>query len=176
LFNDVSANQHLQAYTPELSMLFETLYQEFLAEDYINKPDALAAYLKIIMIKIANLNAALTNGYESYDNRLYRQFMELVTNHYQTTHEVAEFATIMGITARKLTDICKQYSGKGAKDIINAQIITEAKRFLQFSATPVKEVAFHLNFSTPEQFSHFFKKNTGASPQEYRTQFVQIGM
>ena len=134
------------------------------------------AYPKIIMIKIANLKALLTDGHESYDNQLYRQFLELVSHKYQTTHEVADFAQLLGISTRKLTDLCNKCSGKGAKEIINGQLIAEAKRSLQFSASPVKEIAFQLNFSTPDHFSHFFKKNTQLSPYQYRTVFAQIGM
>ncbi|WCT14793.1 helix-turn-helix domain-containing protein [Mucilaginibacter jinjuensis] len=179
LFNNASANQQIpvaEANLPELLSLFNTLYQEFLTEDYINKPDALAAYLKIIMIKIANLNALLINGFDSHENQLYRQFLELVSKQYQSTHEVADFANQLGITARKLSDLCNRCAGKGAKDIINGQLVAEAKRSLQFSAKPVKEIAFHLNFSTPDQFSHFFKKNTQISPNQYRSNFVNIGM
>ena len=179
LFNNASANQQIpvaEANLPELLFLFNTLHQEFLTEDYINKPDALAAYLKIIMIKIANLNALLIKGFDSHENQLYRQFLELVSKQYQTTHEVADFAKQLGITARKLSDLCNRCAGKGAKDIINGQLVAEAKRSLQFSAKPVKEIAFHLNFSTPDQFSHFFKKNTQVSPHQYRSHFVNIGM
>jgi AraC family transcriptional activator of pobA len=179
LFNDASANQQLplgdNGHT-ELNILFETLHQEFSKADYINKLDALAAYLKIIMIKMANINAALANGYDSFENQLYRHFLELVSQQYQQSHEVANYARLLGVSARKLTDLTKRCSGKGAKDLINGQLIAEAKRSLQFSALPVKEIAFKLNFSTPEQFSHFFKKNAQLSPQDFRTRFVNIGM
>ena len=179
LFNNAAANQQLNIdneQLAELDSLFNTLYYEFSKEDYINKPDALAAYLKIIMIKIANINAALINGIDSYESQLYRKFIELVSNQYQTTREVADFAAQLGITPRKLTDLCKYCSGKGAKDIINGQLIAEAKRSLQFSSIPVKEIAHHLNFSTPDQFSHFFKNNTQISPNNYREHFAHIGM
>lgn len=179
LFNDASANQHIPveaAYYTELDILFSTLHKEFVGEEYTNKPDALAAWLKIIMIKIANINAALTRGADSHGNQIYHRFVELVSKHYKTTHEVAYFSDQLGITPRKLTDLCKLCAGKGAKDIINGQIISEAKRSLQFSSTPVKEIAFQLNFSSPDQFSHFFKKNTQSSPNEYRSRFVNIGI
>lgn len=39
----------------------------------------MAAYLKIIVIKIANVNAALVNGYDDQDKQLYRQFLQLVS-------------------------------------------------------------------------------------------------
>ncbi|MDB4920117.1 AraC family transcriptional regulator [Mucilaginibacter sp.] len=179
LFNNAAANQHLAIDATsfsELDTLFRVLYSEYIGEDYINKPDALAAYLKIIMIKIANVNASLVNGYDSFENQLYRQFLELVSNQYQTTHEVTDFANQLGISARKLSDLCRRCSGKGAKDIINGQLIAEAKRSLQFSSKPVKEIAFQLNFLAPDQFSHFFKKNTQVSPNDYRNHFVHIGM
>ncbi|WP_442952127.1 helix-turn-helix domain-containing protein [Pedobacter sp. PACM 27299] len=40
---------------------------------------------------------------------------------------------------------------------------------------PVKEVAYQLNFASPEQFSHFFKKHTTFYPGDYRSNFVKIG-
>lgn len=179
LFNNAAANQQIPTPTAdmlELDVLFKLLYKEFMKDAYINRLDALAAYLKIIMIKIANVNALLTKGYDSYENQLYRRFVELVSNQYKTTHEVTYFAGQLGVSARNLTEICKRCSGKGAKDIINGQLIAEAKRSLQFSSLPVKEIAYQLNFSAPDQFSHFFKKNTQLSPNDYRDRFVKIGM
>ncbi|GAA3958872.1 helix-turn-helix domain-containing protein [Mucilaginibacter dorajii] len=179
LFNNATANQHVfvgNTDMVELDLHFRALQNEFIKTDYINKPDVLAAYLKIIMIKIANLKLLLTDGQESHDNQLYRQFLELVSKKYQSTHEVNEFATLLGISTRKLTDICNKCGGNGAKDIINGQLIAEAKRALQFSNKPVKEIAFQLNFATPDHFSHFFKKNTQVSPFQYRSHFAHIGM
>jgi len=179
LFNNAAANQHLPLRDEdyeELNYLFQPLHREFLKEEYINKLDAMAAYLKIIMIKMANINASLATGFDSYEKKLYRQFLELISQHYQSTHEVADYADQLGISARKLTDLTKRCSGMGAKDLINGQLIAEAKRSLQFSSTPVKEIAFHLNFTSPDQFSHFFKKNVRLSPLDYRTLFVNIGM
>jgi AraC family transcriptional activator of pobA len=179
LFNNAAANQHIPTPATDLhglETLFNLLHEEYIKDTYINQLDTLAAYLKIIMIKIANVNALLTKGYDSYENQLYRRFVELVSNQYKTTHEVAWFSGQLGVSARNLTEICKRCSGKGAKDIINGQLIAEAKRSLQFSSIPVKEIAYQLNFSAPDQFSHFFKKNTQLSPNDYRDHFVKIGM
>ena len=179
LFNNASVNQQLplngEDYK-ELILLFEMLHKEYLKADFSNKLDALAAYLKIIMIKVANVNASLARGYDSFENQLYGQFLELISQQYKNSHEVADYARQLGISARKLTELSKRCSGHGAKELINGQLIAEAKRALQFSSQPVKEIAFMLNFSTPEQFSHFFKKNSQVSPQDFRTQFVNIGM
>jgi AraC family transcriptional activator of pobA len=175
LFNNAADNQLLQLSSHdrmELDFLFNSLYQEFLKPGYVNKLDALAAYLKIIMIKVANVNASLAKGFDSHEKQLYRQFLELISINYQSSHEVSDYAKQMGISTRKLTELSKRCSGKGAKDLINGQLIAEAKRFLQFSSRPVKEIAYELNFSRPDQFSHFFKKNVMISPYDYRAKFM----
>lgn len=178
LFNNAAENQRLavgDASFAELIFLFQSLHKEFEAKDYVNKLDALAAYLKIIMIKIANINAEAGAGFDNHEKQLYRGFIELVSRNYREMHEVAEYAKALNIPARRLSDICRRCAGKGAKELINGQIVAEAKRSLQFSSQPVKEIAYHLHFSTPEQFSHFFKKNARMSPQDYRTRFVNFG-
>lgn len=178
LFNNASANQTIPLNPQdniELISIFKSSWYEYKKEEYINQLDALAAYLKIIMIKIANVNHSLSKGFDSYENQTYAQFLELISKNYKTSREVADYADLLGISARKLTDLCKRCSNRGAKELINGQIIAEAKRALQFTSNPVKEIAFQLNFTTAEQFSHFFKKNAQVSPHEYRLLFLNIG-
>lgn len=135
----------------------------------------MAAYLKIIMIKVANVRVANESTFDSQDYILYRKFKELLSTNYKTHHEVGNYAKMLGISARRLSDVCKRCSKKSTKDIINSQLVAEAKRTLQFSPIPIKEIAYALNFTTPEQFSHFFKKNTTFSPADFRNKFVQMG-
>lgn len=179
LFNNTTANQLLQLDSSEmreLSSLFGILLNEFKIPQYINQLDALAAYLKIIMIKLANVKLTGDTTIDNQDYLLYRKFLELLSTEYRNSHSVNTYAEILNITARRLSEMCKRCSGMTAKEIINGQIIAEAKRYLQFSSKTVKEIAYDLSFNTSEQFSHFFKKNTQTAPAEYRKQFVNIGM
>lgn len=179
LFNNTSANQVLQldnSEMRELSFLFNILLNEFGAQQYINQLDALAAYLKIIMIKLANVKLTEETAFDSQDYLLYRNFLELLSTEYRSCHAVNAYAEMLNTTSRRLSEICKRCSNRNAKEIINGQITAEAKRFLQFSSKTVKEIAYELNFSTSEQFSHFFKKNTKMAPADYRQDFVSIGI
>ncbi|WP_316812274.1 AraC family transcriptional regulator [Pedobacter heparinus] len=178
LFNNAAANQSLlltAANEQELNFLFQCLLTESAKDVYINQLDVMAAYLKIIMIKTANVNDSLLNALENYENTIYRQFLNLITEHHQSSHEVKDYASLLGVTVRKLTELSRRYGGRGAKESINDHLIAEAKRYLQFSATPIKTIAFALNFGSADQFSHFFKKNTQISPKAYRTHFIGIG-
>lgn len=179
LFNNTIANQRLQLNNlelSELSFLCNTLFSEYGSPQYINQMDAVAAYLKIIMIKLANVKITEEATFDSQDYLLYRKFMELLSVQFRNCHSVNDYAEILSITARRLSELCKRCSGITAKEIINGQIVAEAKRSLQFSSCPVKEIAYELNFNTPEQFSHFFKKHTKTSPVDYRNQFINIGV
>lgn len=178
LFNNTAANQRLQlnnSEISELSFLFNALSNEYNAPQYINQLDAIAAYLKIIMIKLANVRITEEATFDSQDYLLYRNFMELLSAQFRSCHAVSDYGEMLNITARRLSELCKRCSGKSAKEIINGQLISEAKRLLQFSSYPVKEIAYALNFSSAEQFSHFFKKNINLSPADYRSQFISIG-
>lgn len=158
-----------------LDHLFADTFREFREPDYANKPDALAAYLKIIIIKIANIYSLLKEDTGNYDNKLYQDFVMLVRQECGSVHDVASYARMLGVSSRKLSEVSRRF-GNGAKEIINGQLIAEAKRALQFSSQPVKEIAANLHFATPYQFSNFFKKYTRLSPVEYRRQFVKIGI
>ncbi|MDR0265022.1 MAG: helix-turn-helix transcriptional regulator [Sphingobacterium sp.] len=178
LFNNTNANHQLQLSPTEfgeLSFLFRALHSEYGAKSYINQQDALAAYLKIIMIKLANVRLTEEATFDSQDYMLYRNFMELLSSRYRSHHAVSEYATLLNITARRLSELCKRCSGLGAKELINGQIIAEAKRRLQFSSATIKEIAYELHFNSPEQFSHFFKNNVTQSPAEFRLRAVGIG-
>jgi len=179
LFNNTNANQRLPLNNSEmskLSFLFNVMLIEYTTPQYMNQMDVLASYLKIIMIQLANVKITDETTFDSQDYILYRKFMEILSEEYRNYHSVNSYAEMLNITARQLSETCKRCSGAGAKEIINGQIIAEAKRFLQFSSNTMKEIAYELNFNTPEQFSHFFKKNTAMSPADYRKKFINIGV
>jgi AraC-like DNA-binding protein len=175
LFNNTSANPYLkpnETEVVELLFLFNALLSEYCGPQYINQMDALAAFLKIIMIKLANIKLTVEATFDSQDYILYRKFMEMLSAQFDEYHAVADYAKMLHISARRLSELCKRCSGIKAKEIINGQLIAEAKRLLQFSVVTVKEIAYALHFNSAEQFSHFFKKNTKMSPLNYRNQFV----
>jgi len=175
IFSSLSDNNMLtlpEITSSELSFLFKCLWQEYRKPGYTNKSDVLAAFLKIIMIKIVNMNTVPQKAFDSYDRKLYHKFMDLLNVDSIQSHEVSSYARQMGISMRKLAELSKKYSGKATKDLISSHLTMEAKRLLQFSSMPIKEIAYELNFSTPDQFSHFFKKNTLLSPQNFRTKSI----
>lgn len=177
LFNNTTDNQLLKATRAELmdlSALFAALLEEFNKDDYINQLDAWAAYLKIIMIKLANVRTIEEPTFDTHEYVIYRQFMELLSGQFNQYRSVADYARKLNITSRRLSDLTRRCTGKGAKEIIDGQVIAEAKRALQFGSKSIKEIGYYLNFNSAEQFSRYFKKLTGLSPMAYRSETLLI--
>lgn len=171
LFDQKSENHTLPLQKQELldlKLLLNILYVDFLKPHFTNKIDALAAYMKVVMIKIANINYSLKERYSSYNKNIYLEFQKLVSLEYNETREVSYYAERLHITSKQLYESCYRQAGLSPKKIISSKVLEEAKRLLQFSSMPIKEIALTMNFRSNEQFSHFFKKDIGLSPQNYR--------
>ena len=67
--------------------------------------------------------------------------------------------------------LCHQFMhGKTPKQLIDEQLIAEAKVLLNEPQLSVTEIAEQLHFADQSYLSRFFKKNTGISPKEFRLQ------
>ena len=179
LFNNLLINSYFhpkKTDADEITSLLENMLHEFKKPEYTSKTELLAAYMKVLLIKIHNLKTSISTAAKANakEYHLFEQAIDLLEKGYRARHEVTYYAGKMNISVRKLTQICQLFSGKGAKELIDQRIMSESKRFLQFSSLPIKEIAARLNYSDQFQFSKFFKKHAGISPVAYRLQFIEI--
>jgi len=82
---------------------------------------------------------------------------------------VAYFADELHLSANYFGDLIKKETGKSAKEYIQNKIIDLAKNKTFNTDKSVNEIAYELGFKYPQHFSRLFKKETGYSPNEYRT-------
>lgn len=182
LFNHLLINAHLQLAdedATEISDLMNQILKEYRMADYPNKAEVMISYLKILLIRIVNMqhSAVLHSPNTNKSNyKLFQQFIVDLESFYGTDREVGFYARRLNITNSKLADICRKCNSRNPKELIDQRILIAAKRALQFDSNPVKEIASTLSFSDQFQFSKFFKKLTGVSPMEYRNQYAQIGV
>ena len=81
-------------------------------------------------------------------------------------------ASKLSLSARYLSDLLKQETGKTALEHIHISLVTEAKNILLSTDNTVAETAYQLGFENPPYFSRLFKKEVGLTPTEYREQFL----
>lgn len=82
---------------------------------------------------------------------------------------VADFAGSANLTPGYFSDLVKRETGVAPKDMIMRQVVAEAKHRLAVSSDDVSTIAYDLGFQYPAHFTRMFKRLTGQSPTEYRS-------
>lgn len=100
----------------------------------------------------------------------FRQFMQLLGEHFRQERSVGYYAQQLCITPKYLTTLIKRISGHSVSEWIDSYVILEAKALLKHSNRSIQEIAYHLNFPNQSFFGSYFKRNTGMSPSQYKEQ------
>ena len=103
-------------------------------------------------------------------NRVFDQFIALVTEYHNSQRGVAFYSEKMNLTPKYLSMLVRQASGRSAPEWISDFVILEAKNMLKFSNKPIKEIVSELHFPSQPVFYNFFKSRTGMTPSQYRNQ------
>lgn len=96
------------------------------------------------------------------------QFLDLIEAHYRNTRDANDYADMMHITYKTLNQLCKTVSHQTAKQLIDAQVILQAKRELVIEHKQTQELAFELGFDDLSNFIKYFKKRTSMTPTQFR--------
>ena len=110
------------------------------------------------------VDSPIHNRAEEY----FRQFTELLGEHYKHERSVGFYARQLCITPKYLTTLIKRISGQSVSEWIDNYVILEAKTLLKYSNMSVQEIAYYLNFPNQSFFGSYFKRNAGMSPSQYK--------
>ena len=95
-------------------------------------------------------------------------FYFLLTRHSKENLEVAEYASLLGITPSYLNKLCQRVGVASPKRLIDQQTLVEIKTLLLTTELPIKAIAEKVNFEDTSYLCRFFRRRTGQSPQQFR--------
>ena len=101
---------------------------------------------------------------------LFNRFMMLLERDYKISRDVNYYAAQMNISSKYLTNIVNQVTGHTPKTIIDQYVILQLKLHLKRSTQSIKEMAWEFHFADVSFFCRYFKKHTGLTPQQIRSQ------
>jgi AraC family transcriptional regulator, transcriptional activator of pobA len=99
---------------------------------------------------------------------LFSRFVELLREEEIKHRPVYYYAEKLYVSAKYLSYVCKEVSGKSANDFIQTSVMDEIVHYLKNTALSVKEIANRLGFPNVSFFGKYVKAHLGVSPNEYR--------
>jgi AraC family transcriptional regulator, transcriptional activator of pobA len=105
------------------------------------------------------------------DLDFFRDFSRLVEIHFRDKHSVADYAELLAMAPKTLSNKSHKLNLTQPNEIIKDRIILEAKRLLTYSSMTVKEIAYDLGYEDPAYFNRLFASRTGDTPVTFRKKF-----
>lgn len=103
-------------------------------------------------------------------SRLVSETTAYIDRHYQEALTLVDIAEDLHVNSSYLSRTFKEQTGNTIISTINQKKTEKAKELLGNPNLKIYEVAEQIGINDTTYFSHFFKKNAGMTPKEYREQ------
>ena len=105
---------------------------------------------------------------EGHSSDLAEAFLNLVEVEYRRHRDLSYYANRLCKSAKYLSRVIMEATGRSATDWIERCVIMDAKAQLSSTQKRVSEISDDLNFASPSFFGKYFKRLTGLSPRAFR--------
>lgn len=157
-----------ELHDPEFIHVLET--------EFKNASDLSAAFLikGLLFQKVSKLfpkNKPLFKE-DRFEN--YRELFEYISKHINAKLTISHLAEVSGTTRDLLSKNFSRDIGLPLKKHLSNILLSRAELLLRNQELTIREVARLLDFNDEYYFSHFFRRQTGLAPGQYRKQQLEM--
>lgn len=149
--------------------------QEELEIKASSQEEMIRTYLKQVIIRATRIwkqqHLGKLNKAPTQELDFFRDFSRLVEIHFREKHTVADYADLLAVAPKTLSNKFNKLNLTQPNEIIKDRILLEAKRLLTYSSMSVKEIAYDLGYDDPAYFNRLFAVKTGDTPVAFRKKF-----
>ena len=125
--------------------------------------------VKIMLLKLIDFSPIESLSTTSdKDLQYYIRFRELVDKYYKTERKIAFYSNKIGISQKKLTLLCQQYSGNSPLLLIHERLTMEIKKQFALQDVTLKEIAFEFGFSSQAALNKYIDSKFNMTPSELK--------
>nr|WP_321236747.1 helix-turn-helix transcriptional regulator [uncultured Psychroserpens sp.] len=158
----------------DFNTYFNLLLNEFNNSNSFNQKTIIESLFVILVSKAEHLKQNQTfHLKDSSKIKIFQKFTSLIGKNLSNSRSADLYAKELAITYKHLNTVCKELVNKTAKNVIDDFVILQAKRNLINSTLKITEIAYKLGFEDPTNFSKYFKKNTGLTPNSFVKSFSE---
>lgn len=95
-------------------------------------------------------------------------FLERLETHFRIAHQAGTYADALHVSLRTLDRRLVAARGLTTRQAISARLVLEAKRMLVERHLSIKNIAYELGFTEPQNFTRLFRTQTGIKPLDFR--------
>lgn len=156
------------------SDIIQTSFKNIIEEYERSSPEKNFLLCNLILILLLRIREIYRTHVKEMNKNLTRheqlanQFKLLAEKQFIDKRTVNDYAEMLHISPRHLSDVVSKTFGRSPIQIIHDLLLLEAKVQLISTDKSISEIAYSLNFDDQPHFTHFIKKRTGVSPMELR--------
>lgn len=137
------------------------------------QPGVVGALLVMLLLKLSTQKGEQkSGGIESGAQQQFMQFRNLLEAHLDKSRDATFYAKALGMSYKQLNTMCKMAVNQTAKAFIHHYVILESRRRLVSTSASVKEISYQMGFDEPTNFVKYFKRQTGLTPRQFRSQTI----
>lgn len=104
----------------------------------------------------------------SHNQLLVERFLALTEREYHQEHLFKYYADKLCLSAKHLSKVIKNTTGKSANEWIDDYIMLEAKALLKSTDMTIQQISDELGFDNQSFFAKYFKRHLGKTPKQYK--------
>jgi AraC-like DNA-binding protein len=168
--------EHIINVSDEQSVLIQQCFKDIIEEHKrftYEKDNVLRSLIYILLLRIRDIYKVQAKKIATESSRamqLTNTFKHLAEKNFIEKRSIKDYAQMMNITPKYLSDVVKETVGKPPTQIIQDLVLLESKVLLRATTKTASEIAFQLGFEDQSHFSRFIKQRTGFTPNVLRKQ------
>lgn len=172
-FFNPEANTPLLLKSKKETALISSLFGSIAKEYKHKQPDSLDIISSCVYILLTHANrlfmktSASRAAIPAKKRNIMKEFEALVRKNLSAHKSVSEYAALLHVTPKHLSESLKKDSGQTAREIIQEILMLEARSLLLQTEISISEIGHRLGFADPSHFTKLFKSKVGKTPSAF---------